>query len=334
MEQIIRQIAKEEPRLRKFECAQDVHDVYRDEFIHALIIVLTPDLKVAITCQGNHKRIKDVKRYLENVFNSYIQAVLKADTHTRCIQSLSGIYAISYEDCCSAPGVICFNKKEGDPSVLMPDLYQMTNYNGNIRTLVDNKSFTSKIPIMFFVGATTGSANLAENERINVCVWSLKNRDISKFGVNYIVQRTRSDIQTYLDTLVPSCNVDSIIFTSTSLYEQLNYKYLLSIDGNACAWDRPVWIMKSNSMMIVLKSGFMSPDSKRHVCWYSSLLLPNIHYMEAANMEELRHVYNMCETMQTECQTIIKNAHAFVDNVFLDTKLHFLYTAALFGLCP
>ena len=49
----------------------------------------------------------------------------------------------------------------------------------------------------------------------------------------------------------------------TPISEQLKYKYLLDIDGNASSWDRTPWGMASNSYLIHLKSTLC-----KEVSWY------------------------------------------------------------------
>lgn len=60
-------------------------------------------------------------------------------------------------------------------------------------------------------------------------------------------------------------------FQSTSVADQLRYKYLLTCDGLVSAWSSTAWKMSSNSLTLQLKSCW------EH--WYSDLIVPDEHYI-------------------------------------------------------
>ncbi len=55
-------------------------------------------------------------------------------------------------------------------------------------------------------------------------------------------------------------------------YDHVPYKYQLTIDGHTAAWERPVWQLYSNC--VVLKQA--SP----YVQWYYHALKPGVHFVE------------------------------------------------------
>jgi hypothetical protein len=55
------------------------------------------------------------------------------------------------------------------------------------------------------------------------------------------------------------------------IHDHLNYKYLISVDGNTAAWQRVPWIMLSGSVPLLVDSSIES--------WFSSDIKPWIHYV-------------------------------------------------------
>lgn len=88
---------------------------------------------------------------------------------------------------------------------------------------------------------------------------------------------------------------------------QLNYKFILSLEGNDVASNLK-WIMNSNSLCIMPKPCYES--------WFMEAnLIAGVHYAELNdsydNLNELLEYYTSHEK---EAQEIIHNAHAFVQN--------------------
>ncbi len=90
------------------------------------------------------------------------------------------------------------------------------------------------------------------------------------------------------------------------LQEQLQYKFILAIEGNDVASNLK-WVMSSNSL------AFM-PKPKYETWFMEGSLIPNHHYVllkdDYSDMEEKIHYYS---THIQEAKTIIKNAHAHVE---------------------
>lgn len=80
----------------------------------------------------------------------------------------------------------------------------------------------------------------------------------TNFKLTNIVQTSINELNTY--TTENNVNLKNIIGNNISIEEQLNNRYILSIDGNTWAWDRPVWIMQSNSLFFKYESN--------NVGWY------------------------------------------------------------------
>ena len=98
--------------------------------------------------------------------------------------------------------------------------------------------------------------------------------------------------------------------------EQLQYKYILSIEGNDVATNLK-WIMNSNSLCLMKKPSYET--------WFmESKLIPNYHYVllkdDYSDLEEKINYYN---ANSEEALKIIKNANQYV-NQFKNKKRELL----------
>jgi len=98
-----------------------------------------------------------------------------------------------------------------------------------------------------------------------------------------------------------------------SIKEQLQYKFILSIEGNDVATNLK-WIMFSNSLCFM-------PTPKFETWYMEGKLIPNVHYVhikdDYSDMLEKMDYYSK---NKVEALTIIKNAKAWV-SIFQDPKL-------------
>ena len=91
-----------------------------------------------------------------------------------------------------------------------------------------------------------------------------------------------------------------------SIEKMLQYKYIVSIEGN----DKDSglnWKLNSSSLIFMAKPICIS--------WLmEDTLIPNVHYIELKDdYSDLLEKYSWCEKNQTECMKIIKNANNFMD---------------------
>lgn len=210
---------------------------------------------------------------------------------------------INLHDFYDEKGILVFGASKNTKSVLIPDIYQMYNYQ-NFINISDNIPFKSKQSKIIFGGASTGSINLKLNQRVNACMWSVKNDWAFKntnFKLTNIVQTTINELNAY--TMENNVNLKNIIGSNVSMEEQLNNRYILSIDGNTWAWDRPVWIMKSNSLFLKYESN--------NIGWYYDFLKENEHYV-SVNVNNIENKFNFFENNNNQALEIIRNANEFV----------------------
>ena len=53
--------------------------------------------------------------------------------------------------------------------------------------------------------------------------------------------------------------------------EQLQYKYLIAVDGWAAPWERVPAVLASNSLLLKQESPFVE--------WFYDLMIPGVHYV-------------------------------------------------------
>lgn len=93
-----------------------------------------------------------------------------------------------------------------------------------------------------------------------------------------------------------------------SFEDQLAYKYLLSLDGNAATWLRPIWIMNSNSLLLMKSSWYQ---------YFYPALKNGVNYVEIApSLADLPMVIKDLEGDSSKVQGIIDNANATVATCF------------------
>lgn len=95
-----------------------------------------------------------------------------------------------------------------------------------------------------------------------------------------------------------------------SISEQLQYKYILSLEGNDVATNLK-WIMSSNSLCFSEKPRFET--------WYmEGRLVPGVHYVEISDdFNDIEEKIAYYERNVEEAETIISNANAYVKQ-FMD----------------
>lgn len=231
---------------------------------------------------------------------------------------VSGWYPVNYEDGCDGiKNTICYSKQRGAPNALVPDMYQQANYNDCFINFNDPFQYDQKHDKIIFAGADTGDLNPAINKRIDACIWSASNRDISEF---YITNNVQIDNKVFKDYCKD--NLSQIMFPSRiEIAQQLQFKYIYSIDGNTAGWDRPVWVMLSNSIL------FKQPSE--HLCWYYDMLGNGVHYIES-DTDSLRKNIEMIRNRPDIAKQITWNAKSFSQTYCTNKLATTIYTKELF----
>ena len=96
-------------------------------------------------------------------------------------------------------------------------------------------------------------------------------------------------------------------YNPTSEEDHLKFKYLISVDGNTCAWMRVPWIMLSNSVLLKQETTKME--------WFYPALKAFHNYIPLR--EDLRDLFEKYEWLKQndkKIQAISENATNFVEN--------------------
>lgn len=218
--------------------------------------------------------------------------------------------SVSYDNC------LTWCKTMNDPNhnpVLLPDLYQMTNY-GGILNNVDDILWNQKKNKISFYGCTTGDRNPLHNERIQTCLWGLEHRSYTDLYITNIVQMKQTDVFSAIPKF------QDIYHPPTSQTELFNYKFNLDIDGNVSSWSRVPVILNSKTLLFKMPS--------RNMCYYYPILQSGTHFV-SVNKNNMRIQYDYYLNNPKEAAFIIQNANKFVKD-FLQPQHAILYIKTLF----
>lgn len=199
-------------------------------------------------------------------------------------------------------------------NILMPDYYAMQKY-VEIVMPKDELEFCQKKHQAIFIGSTTGNFDPCQNERLGLCNYFLKSEKV-KCYINNICQIEEEKIA----EAFPAYR--EFLHDSISISSQLQYKFIITVDGNTASWDRLVWILNSNSVCLKKKSD--------HVCWYYDFLENGKHFIEFDEFDEIEKI--MDTVTPEQCESIIKNANAFVKE-YLDYDKQLAYMGHLLFHC-
>ena len=267
-----------------YKKSSDPHEIYCK-------IVLGKEFSVS---NITHSRAIDLVRFFEPIILN-INGKSEKPIYIKC-----NLHDSHYDR-----GTLCFGSKKQDKCVLIPDLYHMGGYNGNLdKPKAAFPSFDKKVPKIVFAGSSTGSLSPYENTRLNTAVWSKSDlwaRSFTDIFLTNMVQMKEEEVGEFFS--LKSVSRESIMKSFMSIDEQLTYKYILSIDGNTWAWDRPVWVMNQNSVL-------MKYDSNQ-VGWYYPCLKENFHYIPV-NMNNMEKQYTFLENNPNQSREIISQAQQFV----------------------
>ena len=286
MERVISNIAYDESLLYDYD-----YNIQKYKYSYNVLIIEIINKNINILLKSSEARSNDTI--------SFIKKVLEITKH-----NLDGIYCIGMDDAChQQKGLLVFSKTAEERNVLIPDLYATHNYNGKLNI---NDDINNKKNEMIFVGSSTGNYNPLFNNRLNICNDALKYPDTIKCYISNVCQISKEKIKNIFPLY------EKFLSNNLSIEEQLNYKYIISIDGNTSAWDRVPWILNSKSILVKHKSN--------ELCWYYYLLKKNVHYLGFETVEDLKNILDENKNYDY----IIKNANDFVKE-YLTFDIHLKY---------
>lgn len=231
----------------------------------------------------------------------------------------SGLYHFELHDSASTEavattdghGTMTFGKDlatrgAGRGKALVPDLYQAARYNRGpqvpgILELADEIPFERKKDKVFFAGATTGSLEPLQNQRVRAARWAYEVDPLRDKYELYLTSFVQMDKNDFVGN-VPE--YDKLFVPHVPEERHFDYKYLLNVKGNTACWSRVPLILNSKSLMLNLQDG--------HGCWYYPMLRSGVHYLSLDSIEQLPGVVSFCQANPQMCKTIVANANRFV----------------------
>lgn len=237
----------------------------------------------------NHDN-KDRMFFWKIYLNSYILPNISKECN------ISGFYNIELHDSYTYlnndknyDNVMSFSKFKNDKDiVLIPDVYMMLNYRGNLLSN-DNVPWKLKENKVIFCGTTTGNRNPLLNDRINTCLWSLNNK-YCDFYITKIAQMNLNEVSNIH-------NFDKIYRDNIPIRDQLNYKYHMCIDGNTCRFD--IWYLNVNNVIFKKKS--------REMLWYYPLYTDNNNYKDINDLNDIDRYINYYNNNPNIVENMIYN---------------------------
>lgn len=115
--------------------------------------------------------------------------------------------------------------------------------------------------------------------------------------------------RTFLCTQRSNPNVRMIdaSFDRMPISHQLNFKYLLDVDGMVNAWSGLYWKLLSNSVVIKHKTHWYQ--------WYYKDLVPWKHYIPLDHFDNMAKTVEWCMNNDAKCKEIAESATTFVNGL-------------------
>ena len=113
---------------------------------------------------------------------------------------------------------------------------------------------------------------------------------------------------------VPKTNVEPTTRQWLDRHDQVNYKYIMDVDGNASTWDATAWKMNSGSVIFKVESGWRQ--------WFYDEYLPWVHYVPIADdFRDLDEKFAWCENHPEKCLTMIRQCKKLFQRVYTFSKV-------------
>lgn len=181
--------------------------------------------------------------------------------------------------------ILCFSKRINDPSAIcFPDIYYILS-NGHTKLLNDIDN------------------NLVKwNKKINKLIYRGNNKN--GYIYNFIENKNVIPREYFCEKFKNNklINLDN---KKLSKSKQMEYKYILDIDGYTNSWEGTVWKLYSGSVVLKQKSIWAQ--------WYYDELIEWVHYIPINNdFSNLEVIINWCINNDDICKQIAINAREFI----------------------
>jgi len=191
--------------------------------------------------------------------------------------------------------VFVFSKKINDEnSICIPDNYY-----------IDNRGYKETHM------KTIDEANILYDNRKNSCIYRGAINNGTVFNFFDISNKENLNQRAYFKKMYDEGKFHNIEYNTEymSITSQLQYKYILDIDGYSNTWDATIWKLYSGSVLLKTDSLWKQ--------WYYDKLSPWVHYVPIKNdFSDLNEKIQWCISNDEKCKEISKNARQFVvDNL-------------------
>lgn len=237
-----------------------------------------------------------------NRFQGRLEAVLKAlnylNEENLLPQDLDFILCINdkiFDDYKGEVPIFVFSKNldriNEKNLILIPDGMNLSRW-GHVETTIHFANFIypwhKKKDILFWRGSNTNPIRL-------------KAAELSKQSSFFDIELTDGRNEQYL---IPEY--------------QIQYKYLLSLDGISSSWPGLLWKLASNSVVLKQKSS--------HVQWYYNGLSPSVHFIEIQeDLNDLQEKFTKAQHNINDGQMMTNAAQNFIkNNVTYEEMLHYM----------
>lgn len=208
---------------------------------------------------------KNESHSLDNIRLNWFVDFLGKAISVNPIKNLNCEFIINISDGCSDGDFskFCFSQRRGYRNILIPDPHNIATF---FKVKDINKfdtSFNEKKDDGIFIGSATGQP---AKENFNLRELSAIYNSQSKNCNIKIIPVAGYAEKEMLEKKLKSKNLNIDVFSEyVSMQDQLKHKVIFNIDGHTTSWERPLWIMASNSICINIKPYNVFES------WYSNL---------------------------------------------------------------
>lgn len=265
-------------------------------------------------------------------FGHIIERVLPF-IHQICLadRELQGSLLFCLEDTVAEPfakqvPMLCFGKTKQDRyGFLVPDhdylFYERYREQfAELDTLAKLIPWRNKQSTAFWRGRSTGykldDDSWRENPRVKLCLISVQSGepDLLDARLSEVVQCREENKQRLIDAGVVGERVSFPIFIA--------HKYLIEIDGNACAWRSFMQKMYSDCVALKVESD--------NIQWFYDRVLPWVHYIPVRNdLSDVLDKIRWARAHEEACQQISRQGTDLMKEVTAEEPVE--YTARLIG---
>jgi len=218
--------------------------------------------------------------------------------------------------------VFCFQKKRGSRNVLLPDIdFHREDYYEHA-AFTDFYTYHDKQPSAVFTGGTTGgdisvaTARDLALPRLRAAGFFWGNPRVD-FRLPHIGQCTSQEAYDLLEAR-PFCQRPRL-----SWGEQLEKRFVISMDGNGATCSRVVIVLKSNSVLLKYESD--------HILYYFEGMQPWLHYVPIAEDADVEKVLDLEIYDSTIFEQIAAKGREFAQTYLSRNSVHH-YTALVLQL--